>query len=101
MLYSYIIETDQSSGLEKSDFSDWLVVLNNGKVLPRLFILVLSLSLNGVLYRPCVAVCVCPSTLPSLDSPYPMLVLTGPQACGKRELAHKLCREFNDFFAYG
>uniref|UniRef100_A0A4W5KHE4 Guanylate kinase-like domain-containing protein n=1 Tax=Hucho hucho TaxID=62062 RepID=A0A4W5KHE4_9TELE len=41
------------------------------------------------------------STLPSLDSPYPMLVLTGPQACGKRELAHKLCREFNDFFAYG
>uniref|UniRef100_A0A4W5LAE3 Guanylate kinase-like domain-containing protein n=1 Tax=Hucho hucho TaxID=62062 RepID=A0A4W5LAE3_9TELE len=41
------------------------------------------------------------STLPSLDSPYPMLVLTGPQACGKRELAHKLCREFSDFFAYG
>ncbi|XP_036812968.1 leucine-rich repeat and guanylate kinase domain-containing protein-like isoform X2 [Oncorhynchus mykiss] len=41
------------------------------------------------------------STLPSLDSPYPMLVLTGPQACGKRELAHKLCREFNDFFGYG
>uniref|UniRef100_A0A4W5LAF5 Guanylate kinase-like domain-containing protein n=1 Tax=Hucho hucho TaxID=62062 RepID=A0A4W5LAF5_9TELE len=30
-----------------------------------------------------------------------MLVLTGPQACGKRELAHKLCREFSDFFAYG
>ncbi|XP_041717942.1 leucine-rich repeat and guanylate kinase domain-containing protein-like isoform X1 [Coregonus clupeaformis] len=25
------------------------------------------------------------STLPSLDSPYPMLLLTGPQACGKRE----------------
>ncbi|XP_045064369.1 leucine-rich repeat and guanylate kinase domain-containing protein isoform X3 [Coregonus clupeaformis] len=41
------------------------------------------------------------STLPSLDSPYPMLVLTGPQACGKRELAHKLCQEFKDFFAYG
>nr|XP_006633397.1 PREDICTED: leucine-rich repeat and guanylate kinase domain-containing protein isoform X1 [Lepisosteus oculatus] len=41
------------------------------------------------------------STLPSLDAPYPMLVLTGPQACGKRELAHKLCREFSDFFAYG
>ncbi|XP_066561246.1 leucine-rich repeat and guanylate kinase domain-containing protein [Amia ocellicauda] len=41
------------------------------------------------------------STLPSLDAPYPMLVLTGPQACGKRELAHRLCREFSDFFAYG
>ncbi|KAM6984914.1 leucine-rich repeat and guanylate kinase domain-containing protein [Aplochiton taeniatus] len=41
------------------------------------------------------------STLPSLDSPYPMLVLTGPQACGKRELAHKLCFEFNNYFAYG
>ncbi|XP_062338774.1 leucine-rich repeat and guanylate kinase domain-containing protein [Osmerus eperlanus] len=41
------------------------------------------------------------STLPSLDSPYPMLVLTGPQACGKRELAHKLCLDFTDFFSYG
>ncbi|XP_076153624.1 leucine-rich repeat and guanylate kinase domain-containing protein [Alosa pseudoharengus] len=41
------------------------------------------------------------STLPGLDTPYPMLVLTGPQACGKRELAHKLCQEFSDFFAYG
>ncbi|KAL0963045.1 hypothetical protein UPYG_G00348980 [Umbra pygmaea] len=40
------------------------------------------------------------STLPSLDTPYPMLVLTGPQACGKRELAHKLCQDFSDFFAY-
>ncbi|KAK6488138.1 leucine-rich repeat and guanylate kinase domain-containing protein [Huso huso] len=41
------------------------------------------------------------STLPSLDAPYPMLALTGPQACGKRELAHRLCREFSNFFAYG
>ncbi|XP_031439085.1 leucine-rich repeat and guanylate kinase domain-containing protein isoform X2 [Clupea harengus] len=41
------------------------------------------------------------STLPSLDTPYPMLILTGPQAGGKRELAHKLCHEFSDFFAYG
>nr|XP_023686904.1 leucine-rich repeat and guanylate kinase domain-containing protein isoform X4 [Paramormyrops kingsleyae] len=41
------------------------------------------------------------STLPGLDTPYPMLVLTGPQACGKRELAHKLCQHFADFFAYG
>nr|XP_033813435.1 leucine-rich repeat and guanylate kinase domain-containing protein isoform X3 [Geotrypetes seraphini] len=41
------------------------------------------------------------STLPSLDSPYPMLVLTGPQSCGKRELTHRLCRQFKDFFRYG
>ncbi|EGV98805.1 Leucine-rich repeat and guanylate kinase domain-containing protein [Cricetulus griseus] len=41
------------------------------------------------------------STLPSLDAPYPMLVLTGPAACGKRELAHRLCRQFNTYFRYG
>ncbi|XP_030072925.1 leucine-rich repeat and guanylate kinase domain-containing protein isoform X2 [Microcaecilia unicolor] len=41
------------------------------------------------------------STLPSLDAPYPMLILTGPQSCGKRELTHRLCRQFKDFFRYG
>ncbi|KAM4874370.1 leucine-rich repeat and guanylate kinase domain-containing protein [Thomomys bottae] len=41
------------------------------------------------------------STLPSLDAPYPMLILAGPEACGKRELAHRLCRQFNTFFRYG
>ncbi|XP_068406207.1 leucine-rich repeat and guanylate kinase domain-containing protein isoform X1 [Eschrichtius robustus] len=41
------------------------------------------------------------STLPSLDAPYPMLVLAGPQACGRRELAHRLCRQFSTYFRYG
>ncbi|XP_072257946.1 leucine-rich repeat and guanylate kinase domain-containing protein [Pyxicephalus adspersus] len=41
------------------------------------------------------------STLPNLDTPYPMLVLTGPQSCGKRELVHRMCREFKEFFRYG
>ncbi|XP_067146088.1 leucine-rich repeat and guanylate kinase domain-containing protein [Apteryx mantelli] len=41
------------------------------------------------------------STLPSLDAPYPMLVLAGPLACGKRELTHKICRQYNNFFRYG
>eukprot|EP00079_Xenopus_tropicalis_P008631 XP_002931914.2 PREDICTED: leucine-rich repeat and guanylate kinase domain-containing protein [Xenopus tropicalis] len=41
------------------------------------------------------------STLPNIDTPYPMLVLTGPQSCGKRELAHRMCREFKEFFRYG
>nr|KAF6338263.1 leucine rich repeats and guanylate kinase domain containing [Pipistrellus kuhlii] len=41
------------------------------------------------------------STLPSLDAPYPMLVLVGPEACGKRELAHRLCRQFSTYFRYG
>ncbi|XP_025901937.1 centrosomal protein of 72 kDa [Nothoprocta perdicaria] len=41
------------------------------------------------------------STLPSLDAPYPMLVLVGPLACGKRELTHRICRQYNNFFRYG
>ncbi|NXI41393.1 LRGUK protein, partial [Galbula dea] len=41
------------------------------------------------------------STLPSLDAPYPMLVLVGPLACGKRELSHRICRQFNSIFRYG
>ena len=41
------------------------------------------------------------STLPSIEMPYPMLVLTGPRACGKRELAHRLAQEFPDYFGLG
>ncbi|NXX85025.1 LRGUK protein, partial [Urocolius indicus] len=41
------------------------------------------------------------STLPSLDTSYPMLVLVGPLASGKRELSHKICRQFNNYFRYG
>ncbi|XP_075967421.1 leucine-rich repeat and guanylate kinase domain-containing protein [Anarhichas minor] len=41
------------------------------------------------------------STMPSADSPYAMLVLTGPQGCGKRDLAHRLCQELSEYFAYG
>ncbi|KAJ7329351.1 hypothetical protein JRQ81_015525 [Phrynocephalus forsythii] len=40
------------------------------------------------------------STLTSLDAPYPMLVLTGPLECWKRELGHRLCRKFNNYFRY-
>ncbi|XP_057711871.1 leucine-rich repeat and guanylate kinase domain-containing protein isoform X1 [Corythoichthys intestinalis] len=41
------------------------------------------------------------TTLPSNDAPYPMLVLTGPQGCGKRQMAYRLCKEFDEYFAYG
>ncbi|XP_028414468.1 leucine-rich repeat and guanylate kinase domain-containing protein-like isoform X2 [Dendronephthya gigantea] len=41
------------------------------------------------------------STLTSLTTPYPMLVLTGPSGCGKRSLVKKLCQEFPDFFGLG
>lgn len=65
-------------------------------------------KINGsLLKKPPSALCVCRlyvsprSTLPSTDSPYPMLVLSGPQGCGKRELTHRLCQEFSQYFAYG
>ncbi|NXP23885.1 LRGUK protein, partial [Scytalopus superciliaris] len=41
------------------------------------------------------------STLPGLDASYAILVLAGPVACGKRELSHRICRQFNNFFRYG
>ncbi|XP_032242021.1 leucine-rich repeat and guanylate kinase domain-containing protein [Nematostella vectensis] len=41
------------------------------------------------------------STLPSVDTPYPMLILCGPSGAGKRHLARRLCQEFPDFFGIG
>uniref|UniRef100_A0ABM0MIJ7 Leucine-rich repeat and guanylate kinase domain-containing protein-like n=1 Tax=Saccoglossus kowalevskii TaxID=10224 RepID=A0ABM0MIJ7_SACKO len=41
------------------------------------------------------------STLPSIETPYPMLTLVGPSGSGKRELAHKLVEDFPDYFGYG
>ncbi|KAL9960961.1 hypothetical protein ACROYT_G034471 [Oculina patagonica] len=41
------------------------------------------------------------STLPSVDTPYPMLILCGPPGSGKRHLARRLCQEFPDFFGFG
>ncbi|XP_059843051.1 leucine-rich repeat and guanylate kinase domain-containing protein-like isoform X2 [Hypanus sabinus] len=40
------------------------------------------------------------STLPNLDIPYPMLVLVGVQASGKRELCHMVCQEFSEYFGF-
>jgi len=36
-----------------------------------------------------------------VETPYPMLVLVGPQGAGKRDLAQKLVEEFSDYFGYG
>ncbi|XP_077981548.1 leucine-rich repeat and guanylate kinase domain-containing protein-like isoform X2 [Glandiceps talaboti] len=41
------------------------------------------------------------STLPSIETPYPMLVLVGPTGSNKRELAHRLVEDFPDYFGYG
>ncbi|XP_071280298.1 leucine-rich repeat and guanylate kinase domain-containing protein isoform X2 [Agelaius tricolor] len=41
------------------------------------------------------------STLATSDDPYPMLVLLGPVAGGRRQLSLKLCRQFKTFFRFG
>ena len=41
------------------------------------------------------------STLPNVETPYPMLVLVGPQGSGKKDLSMKLVEEFGDYFGYG
>ncbi|KAF7229196.1 transcript variant X3, partial [Nothobranchius furzeri] len=32
---------------------------------------------------------------------YPVLVLTGPDDCGQRQLLHRLCQEFSEYFGFG
>ncbi|XP_064277731.1 leucine-rich repeat and guanylate kinase domain-containing protein isoform X2 [Passer domesticus] len=44
---------------------------------------------------------VLPSTLLPPELPYPVLVLVGPEAGGRRELALKICRKFRNFFRFG
>ncbi|XP_041333442.1 leucine-rich repeat and guanylate kinase domain-containing protein, partial [Pyrgilauda ruficollis] len=44
---------------------------------------------------------VLPSTLPDSEQPYPMLVLLGPVAGGRRQLSLKICRKFKNFFRFG
>ncbi|KAM9468185.1 leucine-rich repeat and guanylate kinase domain-containing protein isoform 2-T2 [Clarias gariepinus] len=68
---------------------------------PSLEVVAARDHMTHMMYQQMQPQCIFDSTLPSLDTPYPMLVLTGPQACGKRELAHKLCHEFSDYFGYG
>ncbi|KAH9490636.1 hypothetical protein Btru_052202 [Bulinus truncatus] len=41
------------------------------------------------------------STLPNSETPYPMLVLVGPQGSGKKDLAMKLVDDFGDYFGNG
>jgi hypothetical protein len=41
------------------------------------------------------------STLPNIETPYPMLILSGPEGSGRIELAHRLVEEFSEFFGYG
>ncbi|XP_014885009.1 leucine-rich repeat and guanylate kinase domain-containing protein isoform X1 [Poecilia latipinna] len=41
------------------------------------------------------------STMPTPNTPYPMLVLTGPEGCRKGDLVRRLCREFGEHFGVG
>ncbi|NXD01385.1 LRGUK protein, partial [Certhia familiaris] len=41
------------------------------------------------------------STLANVDEPYPMLVLLGPVAGGRRQLSLRICRKFKNFFRFG
>ncbi|XP_054910799.1 leucine-rich repeat and guanylate kinase domain-containing protein-like isoform X2 [Poeciliopsis prolifica] len=41
------------------------------------------------------------STMPTPNTPYPMLVLTGPEGCRKGDLVRRLCQEFVKDFGVG
>lgn len=41
------------------------------------------------------------STLPSIETPYPVLVLVGPRGSGKQALAQRLTKEFSEYFGLG
>ncbi|PWA15620.1 hypothetical protein CCH79_00016640, partial [Gambusia affinis] len=41
------------------------------------------------------------STLPTPNTPYPMVVLTGPEGCRKGDLVRRLCQEFGKDFGVG
>ena len=43
----------------------------------------------------------CFSTLATVETPYPMLVLVGPPGAGKMELANKLTEDFPTYFGFG
>lgn len=40
------------------------------------------------------------STLPSVDSPYPILILCGPEGSGCSDIARKLSEEYSGYFDY-
>jgi hypothetical protein len=40
------------------------------------------------------------STLPSIDSPYPILILSGPEGSGAADIARKLADEYPSYFDY-
>ncbi|XP_072177055.1 leucine-rich repeat and guanylate kinase domain-containing protein-like [Diadema setosum] len=41
------------------------------------------------------------STLPTIETPYPVLVLVGPRGSGKQVLAQRLAKEFSEYFGLG
>lgn len=40
------------------------------------------------------------STLPNIDSPYPILILCGPDGSGVGDVARRLAKEYSEYFDY-
>lgn len=40
------------------------------------------------------------STLPDINSPYPILILCGAEGTGSQELSQKLAKDFPEYFDY-